>query len=82
MTLYIPTTAKPDPFCVDDFCDKTGIGRSEIVMVGDTLTDARFAENSGIRFIGISKNENNKKYLERVTDTVISDIAQVFEILE
>ncbi len=73
---------KPDPFCVDDFCDKTGIGRSEIVMVGDTLTDARFAENSGIRFIGISKNENNKKYLERVTDTVISDIAQVFEILE
>lgn len=42
---------KPDSACIDDYCAKTGISRDKMLMVGDTITDVKFARNAGIRVI-------------------------------
>lgn len=74
--------AKPDPYCIYDFCKKAKVSTSEMVMVGDTLTDVSFAKNGGIRVIGVAKSENNKKILEKEADNVMPDISYLFDILE
>ena len=50
-------------------------------MVGDTLTDMRFAKNAGIRAIGVAKNEKNRKILSTMTDTVVHDVSLVGALL-
>lgn len=72
---------KPNPYCINDFCGKYGINKQYAVMVGDTLTDVEFAKNGGIRMIGIAKSENNKTVLQRATDTVVSDISLLPELI-
>lgn len=72
---------KPDPYCVHDFCKKENLSLSEVVMVGDTLTDAEFARNSGIKSIGIACDEKNIQILEKEVDVVINDISHIFEVL-
>ncbi len=74
--------AKPDPYCLHDFCKKQGLSAEEVVMVGDTLTDMRFAQNGGIRAVGIAKSERNKRILEDAADAVIPDISYIFDVLE
>lgn len=72
---------KPDPYCINKFCDETNIAKSEIIMVGDTMTDALFAKNSGVKFVGVAKNQNNRKTLETETDTVIYDISYLKDVI-
>ena len=72
---------KPDPRAVHDLCKKYGLSLDEIVMVGDTLTDMRFAKNAGIRAIGVAKNEKNRKILSTMTDTVVHDVSFVGALL-
>jgi len=72
---------KPDPFCIFDFCKKTGFAPEEIVMVGDTMTDIRFAANGGIRVIGVAKSERSRKLLETEADAVVQDISCVYDVL-
>ena len=45
---------KPDPEIVGEVLRKAGVSRSEAVMVGDSLTDMKTAENGGIRGIAVS----------------------------
>ena len=72
---------KPDPFCALDFCATYGIDVQNAVMVGDTLTDVRFAANAGISMVGLAKSEENRGILSEHTDTVISDISELLHIL-
>lgn len=72
---------KPAPYCINDFCRKYGIDKSNAVMVGDTLTDVEFAHNGGIRMIGIAKGKRNKLALQSKTDIVLSDISHIFELI-
>lgn len=74
--------AKPDPYCLHDFCKKQGLSAEEVVMVGDTLTDMRFAKNGGIKAVGIAKSERNKRILEDTADAVIPDISYIFDVLD
>lgn len=76
----IPT--KPDPYCVSDFCRLTGIPKEHILMVGDTVTDIRFAKNAGISVVGVAKTEQNKQILAEGADAVIPDLSHIFELLE
>ena len=76
------TPTKPTPFCVNDFCSTFGIERERVVMVGDTMTDMKFAKNAGIPAIGIAKSEGNAKILAPHAYAVISDPSHVLEILE
>lgn len=73
--------AKPDPYCALDFCRREGLQAEEAVMVGDTLTDMRFARNAGIRAIGIAKTERNREILSAWTDAVVRDISRLLEVL-
>jgi len=76
----IPT--KPDPYCVFDFCSSCGVERERVVMVGDTMTDVKFAKNAGIFVIGVAKAESNKAILLGEADTVISKISELCELIE
>lgn len=73
--------AKPDAYCIYDFCEKEGLSKSEVVMVGDTLTDVCFARNGGIKVIGVAKSDENRCILEKHADVVIPDISFVLEVL-
>lgn len=72
---------KPDPFMINKLCKDFGFEKSEVVMVGDTLTDLNFAINGGIRSIGLAKTEENKAILLEKTDTVIPDISFIHEVI-
>lgn len=73
---------KPDPNCIFDILKKEGLFKSEVVMVGDTLTDTTFAKNCGIEAIGVAKNDANRKILAEQADKVIPDLSYIFEVLE
>ena len=73
---------KPAPFAAEDFCRKWGFAKDEVVMVGDTMTDMRFAKNAGIRGVGIAKDEDHKKILSEATDTLIYDLSELFGVLQ
>lgn len=73
---------KPDPYCIFDVLEKEGLSKSEVVMVGDTLTDTTFAKNGGIEAIGVAKCDANRKILAGQIDKVISDLSYIFEVLE
>lgn len=72
---------KPDPFMINKLCADYGYDKSEVVMVGDTLTDMNFALNGGIRSIGLAKTEENKAILLEKTETVIPDISGLLTVL-
>lgn len=72
---------KPDPFMINKLCNDFGFEKSEVVMVGDTLTDMNFAINGGIRSVGLAKTEENKHVLLEKTETVIPDISYLYEVI-
>ena len=74
----LPT--KPNPYCAEDFIRTYGLNRDKVLMVGDTVTDALFAGNAGIKMIGIAKSKKNKELLGLHTDTVISSLSELLEI--
>ena len=45
---------KPDPAIVEECLQKAGVSRSETILVGDSLTDMKTAENGGIPGIAVS----------------------------
>lgn len=75
----VPT--KPDPFCVHHFCEFSRVEKDRVVMVGDTMTDMRFAKNAGIPAIGIAKSELNKQVLAPHAHAVIPYPSHIFELL-
>ncbi len=75
------TPVKPDPACAEDFMALTGATRETTVMVGDTMTDVRFAKNAGIRVVGIAQTAENRAVLLPHADAVIADMAQLPAVL-
>lgn len=73
---------KPNPDALYDFCEKIGIEKENLIMVGDTLTDMRFAQNGGVRAVGVAKTQGNKDVLMTMTDTVIYDVSHIFEVID
>lgn len=73
---------KPDPYCIHNLCERYGLTTSDVIMVGDTVTDMNFAKNGGIKAIGVAKSENNKAILENYAYTVIPDISYIFDVLK
>lgn len=73
---------KPNPDNAFDFCAYTGLNREQVVMVGDTMTDVRFARNAGIRVIGVAKHPENRALLAEQADAVVHDVSGLLEILE
>lgn len=70
---------KPDPYCAFDFSKFADAEKDEMIMVGDTMTDIRFARNAGIAVIGIGETEKKRERLRAYADVVTSDISHIFE---
>ena len=76
----VPT--KPDPYCVYHFSEFAGVDQANVIMVGDTMTDMRFAKNAGIAAIGIAKQEANTQILAPHAAAVIPDPSRIFDLLD
>lgn len=75
------TPQKPDPYCADDFARRIGAPKERLVMVGDTMTDMKFAKNAGITAVGVAKTDQNKVILAPFADVVVTSLAQLAEVL-
>ncbi len=73
--------SKPDPYYIEKFCGEFGFGRDEVVMVGDTGTDMKFARNGGIRSIGVAKDGESMKKLWAMSDVVARDVSVVEKLI-
>ena len=72
---------KPNPAAIDDLTKSFGIDKSEIVMVGDTMTDIRFAKNAGVRAIGLARCEANAEKLRPHADMVLCNAAELVSVI-
>ena len=64
------TPAKPDPAVASGIMQKFGAAASEIYMVGDTMTDARFAANAKINFVSVGGDERARAAADYAADDV------------
>ena len=71
------TPVKPDPACALDFAKLTGASKDEIIMVGDTMTDVRFARNAGIRVVGVGFAPESRERLAPYADKVFPDVSYI-----
>lgn len=76
------TPTKPDPFCAGEFCRLYGLDKDRVVMVGDTMTDVRFAKNAGITAISLAPTPEKKALLAPHTDVIIEAISELTEIVK
>lgn len=72
---------KPQPDNAFDFCSYTGLAKEQVLMVGDTMTDVRFARNAGIRVVGVARCEAARQVLNGQADAVISDLSELLRLL-
>ena len=76
------TPTKPDPFCAGEFCRLYGLDKERVAMVGDTMTDVRFAKNAGITAISLAPTPEGKALLAPHTNIIIDAISELTEILK
>lgn len=72
---------KPDPYCINAFCEAFGLKKEEVAMVGDSLTDVTFAKNGGVFAVGVAKTKENAMFLTGKADVVVHDISLLKEVL-
>lgn len=73
--------SKPNPYYINRFCADEGLIPDEILMVGDTMTDMKFAENGGVKAIGVTKCEEGRNLLKSKAYAVIEDISHIFDVI-
>ena len=76
------TPTKPDPFCAGEFCRLYGLEKSRVMMVGDTMTDVRFAKNGGITAVSLAPDPEKKALLAPHTDVIINAISELTELVK
>ena len=74
---------KPKPYsdCYHKFKDKYLLNDEEVLMVGDTLTDIRFARNSNIEVAGVLSGACRKEDLQGKADYIIDSVKDIQKIL-
>lgn len=73
---------KPDPFYLNCFLKEYSFEKSQVVMVGDTLSDTTFALNGGIKSVAIAKTPTQKQILEKTATYIVEDISQLLEVID
>lgn len=68
---------KPDPHMGEEFCKKFGLRPSEVLYVGDSLTDMVFAEKCGFHFVGIKGSHNEYESFTENNYPVIENIGEL-----
>lgn len=73
---------KPNPRCALEFLNEFHIPVQKAVMVGDTMTDIRFARNAGISVICVGEKANSLKQLMPYADAVVSDVSHLTDVIK
>ncbi len=73
---------KPDPYYIHRFAEEEGLAAEELIMVGDTMNDIRFARNGGIAVVGVAKTEENRRRLEGAADVILPDVSFLAEWID
>lgn len=73
---------KPNPGCALEFLREFNIPAENALMVGDTMTDMRFAKNAGISAMGVGGTEDSRERLKPYAVAVIPDISHLIDIIE
>lgn len=72
---------KPDPYYITQIFNNYNLKPDELVMVGDTMTDMKFAHNGNIKSIGVAMDEADKCVLRNDATMVIDNISQLVGVL-
>jgi len=72
---------KPDPYYAGRLMTEFGVEKENVIMVGDTMTDVRFAKNAGIMAVCIARNEKLTERLAPYADRVIEKIPDLDGII-
>ncbi|MBR3933156.1 MAG: HAD family hydrolase [Clostridia bacterium] len=71
------TPVKPDPTCIIEYCRDNSINHGDVIVVGDTITDIKFARGIGAVSVCVASSEQNRQRLALCADIVLNDISQV-----
>lgn len=63
------------------FKEKFALAEEDVFMVGDTLTDVRFARNSNIKVVGVLSGASKKEDLEEEADYILDSMKDISKIL-
>ncbi|MGG0185867.1 HAD family hydrolase [Bacillus rhizoplanae] len=72
---------KPDSDFYYMFKEKFALNEENILMVGDTLTDIKFARNSNIKVVGVLSGASSKEDLEGEADYILDSMKDISKIL-
>lgn len=76
------TPHKPSPDLFRLVCEQNGLSPSDLVMVGDSMVDIRFAKNGGCLAVGVGHDERNRAILQAGgADLVLPDISYLEDAL-
>lgn len=64
---------KPHPAIVEEACGRFGVGKDEVLYVGDSETDAKTAEAAGVEYILVSWGFRKRELLETFSAKAIID---------
>ena len=73
---------KPDPYYANELMREFCVRGENMIMVGDTMTDVRFAKNAGIYAVSVAPRKESAIRLAPHTDKVIDKITDLAEIIE
>lgn len=68
---------KPDPRGAADFADALGLGRDEVVMIGDGMTDMAAARDAGLVAIGVLTGTLDRAALSPHAAVVLPDVTHL-----
>lgn len=67
---------KPDPSIVFDIIQKTGVGKEDVLYVGDSNVDMQTAHNAGVDAIGVAWGFRPRTELEALQPLAVIDKAE------
>lgn len=75
------TPTKPDPYCAEELRCRYATDKARTFMVGDTMTDVRFAKNAGITAVALAPTPEKQAVLAPAADILISAISELPALL-
>lgn len=72
---------KPESDFYYMFKEKFSLAEEAVLMVGDTLTDVRFARNSNIKMVGVLSGASSEEDLEGEVDYILDSMKDISKVL-
>ncbi len=73
---------KPQPDMIYRFMDLFSLDAQEVMMVGDTYNDIRFARNGGAVAVGVLSGASNADDFKGEADYIVSSVAEIPNLIK